>query len=72
MSRIWVATTTYPSLSFAFPTRSLLVHDRHCWRQRQPSCTRLLNRAEFARVLPAGGEVLGAALSPTFIATNAN
>jgi hypothetical protein len=71
VGRFWVATTPNRSFPVESHTRSVLLHYRRSWRERQPSFTRLVNRAEFARLLPAGGELVGAAWAPTFIATNA-
>ena len=69
VGRRWVVTTPNRWFPVESHTSALLRHWSARWRAAHGSVfTRLLSRSELARLLPPGGQVVGSAFAPTFLA----
>jgi ubiquinone/menaquinone biosynthesis C-methylase UbiE len=68
VGRAWVITTPNRWFPVESHTSTLFAHWSAGWRARRTEFTRLLSRAEFRRVLPAGATLRGHPWQATFLA----
>lgn len=68
VSRCWVITTPNRWFPIESHTSTAFRHWSRRWRDARPEFTRLLSRAEFSALLPAGAVVHGRLWSATFTA----